>query len=471
MHKQLVTLSAGAMATILLVASCGGDTSIGTATTTQGIITGFGSVFVDGVEFAIPDGTPISMDGKDASASELRVGMLVTLKGTVNNDGKTGTATSIEYVDQMEGVVTANNVNADGIGTLTVMGQAVSVNADTIFDSRVVAVTSPAMVQAGNVVEVSGYASSYGDVIATRIEVLASSRTVNAVIEVKGISTNLDIIKKTFTLGSLTVDYSTLTSASLPITGMADGQYVTVYSSASFNGIGPLIASKIQLTDDGVKGHQGALGEELEIKGLVTSSFANGQFEINGRTVLIDRSTRIKDGSAAQLITDTPLKIHSHFDANGALVADKIDFSNATKIQMEGNLQAVDLAAGTATVLGQTIYVDNNTVMLDKSDSAMRCFKLAELNPGSGDYLKINVYPDSNTGKLVATMLERRNYSAQAKIIGIADTDHGLKIAGIPIDISTATGNVPALNNGRMAKAIGLYSDGVFHASHVSLDG
>jgi len=474
MKKQQIALSATAIALALTLGACGGGggTSLGTGstTTTQGIITGFGSVFVNGVEYDIPGSTPISMDGSDATESELQVGMLVTLKGTVNADGKTGIASSIEYADQMEGVVTANTVAANGIGTLTVMGQTISVTADTVFDSRVAGITSADLIQVGNIVEVSGYASSSGEVTATRIEVKAASQAAGAIIEVKGIISNLDAGKGVFNLGTLTVDYSALAAAYLPSTALANGQYVEVKSTTPFDGSGSLIAGKIELTDDGVKGHEGTLGEELEIKGLVTANFANDQFELNGRTILIDGSTRVENGTTAQLVIGTPVKVHNHFNSDGQLVADKIDFKNASKIELEGSLEAVDLTAGTITLLGQVIYVDNSTVMLDKSDTAVRYFSLADLNPSNGDHLEVNAYLDAATGHLIATKLERHNYSNQAKVSGSVNSTNGLEVAGISIDTATATGVVPALGSGNNAEVKGVYSDGVLHASEVSVD-
>lgn len=479
MKIQQIILSSSMAAMTLALAACGGgsggtsaalDPDSATATTTQGVITGFGSVFVNGVEYDIPSGVPISMDGSDATESELQVGMLVTLKGTVNADGKTGTASSIEYADQMEGVVTANNVAANGTGTLTVMGQTVNLTADTVFDSRVAGITSPDLIQVGNVVEVSGYAASGGNVTATRIEVKAESQATGTIIEVKGIISNLDPTNGTFSLGGLTVDYSGLTAAYLPSAVLTDGQYVEVKSTTPFDGTGAFIASRIEVEDDGVKGHEGIPGEELEVKGLVTADISNDQFELNGRTILVDGSTRVENGTTAQLLTGTPVKVHSHFDASGHLVADKIDFKNASKMELEGTLEAVDLAAGTITLFGQVVYVDSTTVMLDKSSAAVRYFSLADLNPSNGDHLEVNAYLDAATGHLIATKLERHDYSSTAKVRGTADDSNGLEIAGVSIDTSTAGGSVPALGDGMDVEAKGIYSDGVLHASEVAVE-
>lgn len=473
MKKQHFILSATAVAVSLALAACGGgstSTGLAAATTTQGVITGFGSVFVNGVEYDTGTGTTINMEGVDSPESSLKVGMLVTLQGAVNADGKTGTATAIKYANQMEGVVNANNVAANGTGTLTVMGETINVTTDTIFESKVTGVTAPNLIQVGNIVEVSGYASSTGAVTATRIEVKAATQAPGAVIELKGIISGLDTANKTFMLGSVTVDYSGVTPADLPSVALADGQYVEVKSTTSYAGTGNLIAAIIELSDDGVKGHEGKEGEDLEVKGLVTADFVNGQFELNGRIVTVDSNTEYEHGGTAQLLTGAKVKVESHFDANGNLIADSVAFNQASELEYEGALEAVDTTAGTITIMGQVIYVDNNTVMLDDSDAAVRFFKLIDLSAANSDHLEVNAYQDAATGHLIATKLERRNYSTEAMVKGAADTSSGLMVSGITVDISTAVGTVPTLSTGSKVEITGAYSSGVLHASNVALD-
>jgi hypothetical protein len=472
MKKQHLALSATAVAVSLALAACGGGTSAGLTsnTTTQGVITGFGSVFVNGVEYNTGSSTTINMEGVDSPESALKVGMLVTLQGAVNADGKTGTATAIKYANQMEGVVNANTVAANGTGTLTVMGETVNVTADTIFESKVADITAANLIQVGNIVEVSGYASSTGTVTATRIEVKAASQAAGSVIELKGTIAGLDTTNKTFMLGTVTVDYSGVTPADIPSVALANGQYVEVKSTTAYIGTGNLIAAIIELSDDGVKGHDGKEGEDLEVKGLVTADFANGQFELNGRIVKVDSSTEYEHGSTAQLLTGTKIKVESHFDANGNLIADQIGFKQVSELEFAGTLEGIDTTAGTVTIMGQVFYVDNNTVMLDDSDAAVRFFKLTDLSVANSDHLEMNAYLDIATGHLIATKLERKNFSAEAMVTGMADTTSGLTVSGIAVDTSTATGTVPTLSTGSKVEISGTYSNGILHASQVALD-
>ena len=473
MKKQYLALSATVVAVSLALAACGGSGSLtaGSSTTTQGVITGFGSVFVNGVEYDTGNSTTIDMEGVDSPESALKVGMLVTLQGAVNADGKTGIATAIKYANQMEGVVNANTVAANETGTLTVMGETVNVTPDTIFESKVAGITSPNLIQLGNIAEVSGYASSTGVVTATRIEVKAAALAAGEVIELKGTISGLDTANKSFMLGSVTVDYSGVTPADLPNVALADDQYVEVKTTTTYAGTGNLIAASIELTDDGVKGHDGQEGEDLEVKGMVTADFTNSKFELNGRSVTVDANTEFDHGDTTQLLTGTKVKVETHFDANGNLVADSVEFKQASELEFAGTLEAVDTTAGTVTIMGQVFYVDNNTVMLDDSDAAVRFFKLSDLSVASSDHLEMNAYLDSTTGHLIATKLERKNIpsASEAMVTGTADTTSALMVSGITVDTSTATGTLPTLSTGSKVEITGTYSNGVLYASQVTL--
>lgn len=463
------TFPATALAVGLALSGCNGSggsspTTMGSPSTTQGVVTGFGSVFVNGIEYEVVGNTDIQLDGASSTESALQVGMLVTLNGSVNADGKTGVAHSIKYADQLEGVVSVNNVATNGTGTLVVMGQTVTVTTETVFASKLAGVTSPDLIQVGNLVEVSGYAASNGNITATRIEVKAAAQA-GREIEVKGIISNLTAT--TFTLGTLTVDYSGVTGDNRP--ALANGQYVEVKSTAAYSGTGVLVASKIELEDDGVKGHKGSAGEDVEVQGLVTADYANNQFELNGRSVLIDSNTHFEGGATAQLTTGTKIKLEAHYNSDGALVADNIKFAHRATLEFEGTLEAVDVTNSTLTLMGQVIHVNANTIMVDKSDAEARFFKLSDLSVSNSTHLKITAYQDS-TGNLIATKLKRTNFSTKSAIKGaVTVSSNGIVVAGITIDTTNA-GNVPNVGTGTLVEVEGTYSNGVLHATQVEVD-
>ena len=115
---KLHTLSRSVMVALTalflsLIAACGSDTTAGiegsgspvaSAVTTTGRITGFGSIFVAGVEYNTAT-AQIRVDDQPATESELRVGHVVTITGTINPDGKTGTANQVTLTSDVRGDV------------------------------------------------------------------------------------------------------------------------------------------------------------------------------------------------------------------------------------------------------------------------------------------------------------------------------------------------------------------------------
>ena len=72
----------------------GSGAPVATTSTVSGPITGFGSVFVNGVEYAT-SAAQITINGQSGTEAQLRAGEIVTLQGTVNSDGTTGAATTL----------------------------------------------------------------------------------------------------------------------------------------------------------------------------------------------------------------------------------------------------------------------------------------------------------------------------------------------------------------------------------------
>jgi len=156
---------------ILLLAlglsACGGGGSSGlagiggTGITATGKITAFGSIFVNGVEYFIQSGTTIMVNGVAAQESDLKLGMVVTLSGTLNNDGVTGTVDSVAYKAELKGPITnidPNGPDPDGkIKILVVLGKSIIVNStNTSFEGSY----SYAGIAINDIVEASAVSSS-----------------------------------------------------------------------------------------------------------------------------------------------------------------------------------------------------------------------------------------------------------------------------------------------------------------------
>ena len=425
MNKTL-KISMTALAVALALTACGGGggssgTVSGASTTTVGPITGFGSIFVNGVEFETP-GASVSVNKASGDVSNLKVGMMVTVQGSVNANGTSGTASIIQFTDELEGAVISNSITTgQTTGTLNIMGQQVSVTSTTVFESAVTGIASVDQIVAGNIVEVSGYSSSTGSIDATRIEVkaadLASYLASHDAIEVKGVISGLDSNISLFTLGGMVVDYSGATLDGLP-NGLANDLYVEVKSTAGIDpGTGHLIASEVSIEDDGAPGVQGHDGEQLDIHGAISRDFdtVSGTFEVNGTTVLIDSNTELNGMSTADLKTGVVVEVEGQFDANGVLVANSIHGDIEADQELQGVVASVALDAGSVnsgsvTLADSTVVlITNETVMEDDRESnggPSQTFNLSLL--AAADTVELDVYTDSH-GALVATKLKRED--------------------------------------------------------------
>ena len=177
--NQLLLL--GALA--LSLAACGGSSGSGgntppppagaqpTALTAAGMVTGFGSIYVNGIEFETNSASYDLDDTAGSSDSDLSVGMFVVVQGTVNADGVTGTADSVSYDDEVEGPVEDLMTDAADptIKTFTVLHTDIVISSSTVFDAEDGSAFGFDTIMNGDNVEVSG--EYVGDVLhATYVE-------------------------------------------------------------------------------------------------------------------------------------------------------------------------------------------------------------------------------------------------------------------------------------------------------------
>ena len=408
--KYLTKLSTLGLAVVFLGACGGGGSSSSTTTTTRvGTVSGFGSVFINGIEYDT-SGASITIDGQSASESDLRVGMVVEVEGS--DDGSTGSLTSISNSDELEGLVISNAVDAT---TMDILGQTVTISATTIFESKVAGVTQASDVMAGNIVEVNGYSDSSGNIFATRLEVKAADLASYLAshpegIELKGIVGTIDSMAMTFPLGGISVNYA---AAMIDISGgLQEGQYVEVKSTAGLNGSGELVASRIELENNGEMGHHGDENDEFEIKAMITQDYANGQFMLDGITVIVDNNTELDGVTTAQLLAGVMVEVEGQYDVNGDLVADKVELEDMADAEVKDTIQTIVVDgtnAGTITLMdGTVVLVTPETLMVDDRNNGMtpvQMFNLTHL--AVGDYIEVDGHRDTVTGAITAYKLKR----------------------------------------------------------------
>jgi hypothetical protein len=371
---------------LILIASlsaCGGGggstaSSGGTATTTTtaGQITGFGSVIVNGVRYSETSATVDSDDDASYARANLQLGMVVEIDGDVNSDGVTGKARSIRARSETEGSITAIDTTAK---TLTVMGQIVAVNAQTVFPGGTVQPSQLSDLSVNERVEVHGLRTDATHITATHIE----RKAIGLANKIRGTVSALDATAKTFILnGTLTVNY---TGVSLPA-GMQNGSFVKVLAATA------PVANVLQATRITISGRESneshAAGQHSEIKGAVTDFSSISNFKING--VKVDASgARLPSGHT--IAAGDFVEVKGSYNSAGALVATKLtwegevqaneayelkgpitDFVSSSNFKVKGVLVDAHTVTLTAGTWGNGLYVEVKGAMSGQTLIASR---------------------------------------------------------------------------------------------------
>ena len=383
----------------------------------SGTITGFGSVFVNGVEFNTDDAI-ITVDGDLASESDLGIGMVVVVEADFDGNGLSGKAKRIMYEETVVGSVDTVNLVDE---SMVVLGQTVRTDQATVFDG-----VDFDDLDVGNIVEVSGFTSSSGIVQATRIEFKSDRFVANATeLEVTGIVENLNEAAMTFRIGGLVIDYSSAVLTDLLDGGLSNGSLVEVESIEERVG-GVLTASRVEgqefdLTDFG--------GLRAELEGVVTEFVSPSEFDVNGIPVRTDENTSFENGTADDIAPDVKLEVEGTVDANGVLRADEIEFDLDATVEIDADVQAVDAQDSTLLLLGITVAVNQETVVRDASDAEVQPFGLEDIR--IGDRVVVLGNPMGNV--VTAVRLERTNPALEVELEGpvTANSNPTFEILGV----------------------------------------
>jgi len=412
MNNQFIFRKSLLAASIAVLTACGGSGSsepTAADSTTSGVITGFGSIYINGVEYET-DTASINIDGALLPESELGVGDVCVIEGSVNADGTTGTAVTVACADELEGYVTdVSGLDANGVGSIVVMGQTVSVNLDTVFEGDDTNVLTINDLSVDDVVEVNGFSDGNGNVLATRVETKAADDDV----EVKGLVSNLDTEAMTFTIGDLIIDYST--AGEVPAI-LENGLFVEAESDVPLEGDAEtgftMIASEVEIEEDGDMDIDGDEGDEIEMQGLVTE-VTDTTFLFNGQLVEIASLELDDDFDITSLVDGMMITVEGYIDANGDFVVEEIEEEKETEDEVEGTVTAV--TETTVTVNEMTFTVNNDTRMMDDmGEMPLQYFSLADVV--EGDYVEIEFYVDETTGDNIATELEREDPEVEDQV-------------------------------------------------------
>jgi len=398
------SLLAASIAVLTACGGSGGDAPTAADSKSVGVITGFGSIYINGVEYET-DTASINIDGALLPETELGVGDVCVIEGSVNTDGTTGTAVTVTCADELEGYVTdVSGLGIDGVGTINVMGQTVTVTLDTVFEGDRTDTLTINDLTVDSIVEVSGFSDGSGTILATRVETKAAHDDV----EVKGLVSNLDTEAMTFTIGDLLIDYST--AGEVPAI-LEDGLFVEAESDLPLEGDVEtgftMFASEVEIEEDGDIDIDGDEGDEIEMQGLVSEvDLEAGTFLFNGQLVEIDSLELEDEFDIANLVDGMMITVEGYIDSEGNFVVEEIEEEKETEDEVEGTVSAV--TETTVTVNEMTFTVNNDTRMIDEmGEMPLQYFSLADVV--EGDYVEIEFYYDEANEEYIATEVERED--------------------------------------------------------------
>lgn len=395
-----------------------GDTSAGISGSGRsiGVITQFGSIFVNGVEYDTSEAT-IILNGTVATEDDLGVGMVVFIQGTVNEDGVTGIAKVVIVDDNLKGPISAIASATDESGSvldarqITVLGIDVVVErTGTVFEG----ITFESLSQ-GDLVEVYGFVESGNNIRATRVELKEFIAGVTRV-EFYGEVAGLDTSDKTFLLGDYTINYASAEFDDIDPSAFTDGLLVEVQGTLATADALIVDATNIEPTgiDGGDAEESGDVevdrtlgdGDELITEGTIELYDAtNMTFSIN--RVLVDASSATLVPSDLVLADRLIVQVEGTFTGD-VLVADEIE-SRRGRIEIEAPVSALDPETQTISLnLGVgllEVRVTAQTLMDDDSESRDQRFNFEDLQVG--DNLEVEAFYSEDA--LTATRLDRED--------------------------------------------------------------
>ena len=436
--KSALRFALGALSLGILTACGGGDAGdpavadggIRGTGSSVGPVSGFGSVFVNGIKFETV-GAQFLIDDNAVNQDEdsLRKGMILRIEGEWREDG-TGQAEVVEYDDTFRGqVANFSGLDLEGAGDFEILGQTITISPQTVIRLD----TGVTDLQDGDFVRVSAWRDGLG-YRASLIEVVDAT----AEVEIEGPvdAGSVDLVNKVFAINGQLVRYDLIALRDGLIEPELSGDGLIVEVEGSVRQLsGDISANEVRLADD--RRFQGTNGEDIEITGPVNDFTAGGDsFSINGIPVDILDDTLFDDLARADIFDGLLVEVEGDVE-QGRVQAREISLreGNAevkgpiTPASQSRAAQTFEIGGVLVQLIAQTLITDetgaaSNRDFDDLNDNLDVEVEGIELTNDAGDAfiqaLKIEVEPEfgpveyevegklqsvSQTGTLIGTTI------------------------------------------------------------------
>lgn len=442
LQKLLIGLS---LPLIISLSGCGSsaatDGGIGGTGVSVGVLTQYGSIFVNGVEFdttnaaIFVDGVQVG-SGDAAVVSNLPRGAIMRVHGSINDDKISGVANTVYFNDNLTGPVAATPAPADlGANTwqIQILGQNIIIDDRTLFQPLGFGLSDVAT-SADSVLQVSGLVDASGTLFATYVKRTAlNADLVNDIYNITGVISNLDVTAQTFSLNGLTVNY--INAGGLDHATLANGQFIEAKGQYNTS-TSQLDALSLELEVE--IGERDA--DKAEIQGLVTNidNLSSNQFTLGMQRVQITNKTRFESGVLADITLGARLEVEGKL-VNAVVVADEISFENEIELR---SLVAAN-SAGMITLDGLPgINVSGNGLTEVKGSRG------AFNDIVATDYVKIRGHLNASKDRLIATQIEtealssKRDVEIQGRVTSLISATQTISIIIDTFEIDASVGGI-----------------------------
>jgi hypothetical protein len=320
--------------------ACGGGVEgqgTGSASSySEGPISGFGSIVVNGVHFDESTARITDDEGRVLSADALKLGMTVRIDaGPIDQAAGTALAEAVRVSSDVAGPVSANDLAS---ATMMVLDQPVRVTASTAFDDDLPA--GQASVLPGDLVQVYAILDPVSGVYAAqrveRVSGMPSS------FRLRGLVADLDEARHTLRVGGALLTYDEGTAPD----DLAEGQLMRLALQTARDGSGRWVVTRFD--DAAARPEEGS---EAEIESVIAAFASNADFTVSG--LRVNASGARIEPAGAVLAAGVRVEVEGRI-TGGVLVATQVEVKGSgddggddegREIELEGRITSLDTGA------------------------------------------------------------------------------------------------------------------------------
>jgi hypothetical protein len=375
----------------------------------------------DGADIKVNDTTwsaaaaKITIDGVGAQVRDLGRGTVVTLQGQRTAQDR-ALANTIDTTTTLRGPFRG----LDPItGHLDVLGQSVFGDGNTVLELEGGSLDS---LYAGQVLTISGFLTSGGDIRATRISTAVSAGGLPWV--VSGVITASDAARSRFAINGLTVAYSETLLAGLPRGAIDVGHAVVVFGSA-MDGAGTLLADKLSPYTEALPPIENG---DAGLSGTVYRIETDGAFHVGGQRVVLAPGVALPE----TLVEGSFVRVVGLI-SNGELRATQIFMLGSGRFYMlDGRIEAIDVASRTFRLLGTQLFVNEWTRNIRGSLNGFAV----------GDVISVWVYSNGFVHSFMSPWPNHSTYGIEGSWFSSVSEPTGFtveSVADFPVRVTAAT--------------------------------